>query len=136
MTYNFYKRLGAIRGYEAERLFQRSVRAGWSFNKLQRESMKTGLSYKRKDMQYDLRRAQAIMFSKTMDNRIRASSFFDKFYEPTRIKHNWHSKETTDFFRRGRLGMLETMEEMEEYEEIMHEVEEEYPEKYPKKELI
>ena len=130
MTYNFYRKLGAIRGYEAEQLFQRSVRAGWSFNKLQRESMKKGLSYKRKDMQYDLRRAQATMFAKTITKREHASRFFDNFFEPTRIKKGWKSPETTVFFRRGRLGMLDTMEEMEDYEEIFSEVVREYPELY------
>ena len=130
MTFNFYAKFGAIRGYEAERLFQRSVRAGWSFNKLQRESMKVGLSYKRDKMQHDLRLTQATFHAKSITTREQSARFYEKFYEPKLKKEGWRSDKTTDFFRKGRLGMLDTMEEMEEYEGIMNEVMGEYPEKY------
>lgn len=130
MAFNFYAKFGAVRGYEAERLFQRSVRARWSFNKLQRESMKVGLSYKRKSMEYDLRRTKATFYAKSITTREESARFFEKFYEPKRIQEGWTSDQTTEFFRKGRLGMLDTMEEMEDYEDMFLEVAAEYPEKY------
>lgn len=130
MTFNFYKKFGALKGYETEKLFSRGIRAGWSFNKMQSEAMKAGVSYRRIDMQYDYRLGKATFYAKSITTRIESKTFFEKYFEPTLKEHKWDSSKTTDFFRKGRLGMLDTVEELEEYEGIMKEVMHEYPEKY------
>lgn len=130
MTFKFYAKFGALKGYETERVFERGIKAKWSFEKLKKECKRGGMSYRKKDMLYDYRRSKATFYAKTMTSRIDSLTFFDNFYEPTRDRHKWSSSETTDFFRQGRLGMLKTEDELVEYEAIMDEVAKEYPEKY------
>lgn len=130
MTFNFYRKFGALKGYEIEQLFQRGIRAQWSFDKLQSVAFKAGMSYRRMDMQFDYRRSKAAFYAKTMTSREHSVRFFDKFFEPTRFIHSWTGSQTTEFFRLGRLGMLDTIEEMEDYELIMLDVETEFPEMY------
>ncbi|MHC1567535.1 MAG: hypothetical protein ACXQTD_07485 [Candidatus Syntropharchaeia archaeon] len=67
-------------------LFLRGVRERRPFAHIQEELRELGLSYRRKDMLEDYRRAGAIAFARDYEARVKAERWFEKFFEPARKK--------------------------------------------------
>jgi hypothetical protein len=117
MSYLFPDKFTLAQRYEAEEILHKAIDLGWSSNKLQREAMSLGLSYRRQDMLYNLRRAESMHYAKTDIAKERAVRYFEDLFEPHRKAMGWTSAQETEFRNKGKAGLFETTEEMEEYEE-------------------
>ncbi|MBA7536731.1 hypothetical protein ES705_28995 [subsurface metagenome] len=105
----------AIHGSYIEGIYRQGVAAGWSPAKVMTTLKDRGLSYRKTNMLHDYRKAQAIEMSKTPAARGNAEHWFDKIFEPLRVEKGFTAAQTTDFLRKGGLGVLDTVEEMEDY---------------------
>ncbi|UYL65054.1 MAG: hypothetical protein QIT46_gp02 [Methanophagales virus PBV305] len=79
MPYKFWKKLGITKGIQFDIQLRGAIKRNLSFNAFQREMMHRGLSFRRKDMLEDWRRAQAIERAKTASGRWDAIHFWDDF---------------------------------------------------------
>ncbi len=113
--YKVWESKKAIHGSYVEGIYRQGVAQGWTYTKVEGMLKDRGLSYRRKNMEYDYRKAQAIEFTKTPEAKGRAEHWFDKIFEPLRVEKGWDSAQTTDFLRKGGLGVLDTVEEITSY---------------------
>jgi len=121
VPYIFSPKFTVTQRYESESLLHEAITSDWSFNKLQRLAKSKNLSYRRKNMQYDFRRAQSMEKAKSGDAKERAVKWFEEVYDPHRKAMGWTSKQETEFRRKGEMGLLETLEEAEKYIEAEEE---------------
>lgn len=115
MPYIFSSKFTVTQRYESEALLHKAIKSDWSFDHLQREAMGKNLSYRRINMQYDYRRAQASEKALTGEGKERATKWFEEVYDPHRKAKKWTSAQETEFRRKGQMGLLETLKETKEY---------------------
>jgi len=116
MGYYFWKKLGITKGLEYERELKRYIKLGYSQRAFEREMMRRGLSYHRKHMLYDWRRAISIEHAKTIDARMKATAWFENVIEPLRDKRGITLEEAIQIWQ-------DIQRRAEEFEELPEEEE-------------
>lgn len=130
MGYNYWEKGTFNQAIYTGQLFKKYAREGRSFNWLQRDMMRRGISYKRLDMLADWNRARAIEVSKSRDAYARAERWYDHIALPNMKRKELTPTEFFGWMKKGQADMFDTLEEQEEWLDFEDEVEEEFEDRY------
>jgi len=97
MAYTFWGKLGLTKGEQYLRLMEKAQRLGWSFNQLQREAMREGLSYRRADMLDDWRRFSFVSRARTYSGKLTQHVFYEEVVKRLHDEEGWTWKEIKEF---------------------------------------
>ena len=97
MAYTFWGKLGLTKGEQYLRLMEKAQKLGWSFNELQREAMREGLSYRRADMLDDWRRFSFVSRARTYEGKLTQHIFYDEVVKKLHDEEGWSWKEIKEF---------------------------------------
>ena len=97
MAYNFWGKLGLTKGERFLALMERGRKLGWSFNQLQKEAMREGISYRRADMLDDWRRFSFVSGAKTYSGKLTQHVFYDEVVRKLHDEEGWSWKEIKEF---------------------------------------
>lgn len=121
MGYNLWHK-GIAKGVQIEDRLGIAIRGGFTAESYMNDLKAKGLSYRKREMLYDYRRASVIEQSKSMDAKFKATDFFDSVLEPLRVSKGLTQDKAMDKWH----GIQAKMEELEELEEDEEEVWAEY----------
>jgi len=97
MAYTFWGKLGLTKGEQYLRLMEKAQKLGWSFNELQREAMRQGLSYRRADMLDDWRRFSFVSKARTYEEKLTQHIFYEEVLKKLHDEEGWSWKEIKEF---------------------------------------
>jgi len=97
MAYTFWGKLGLTKGEKYLRLMEKAQKLGWSFNELQREVMRQGLSYRRADMLDDWRRFSFVSRARTYEGKLTQHVFYEEVVKRLHDEEGWSWKEIKEF---------------------------------------
>jgi len=97
MAYTFWGKLGLTKGEKYLRLMEKGQKLGWSFNELQREAMRQGLSYRRADMLDDWRHFSFVSRARTYEGKLTQHVFYEKVVKRLHDEQGLSWKEIKEF---------------------------------------
>ena len=113
MGYNFFQKFPIMKALEAERLVKRAIKLKWGGERYYQETRNVGLSFRKKDVLYDFRRASVIEKSRSLTAKGKAEAWFENVLERLRSKKGLTQKQAMDVWAE----MKRKQEELEGFTE-------------------
>lgn len=118
MVYTFDSRFDRYKANRIYKIISSGALAKQSATRIADTLKIKGLSYRRKEMLHDVRRARAVEFSKTRETKLSSGYFFDFVFEPFRTDTGFTTKRVTEIFNMRKEDRWETDEELDMISEI------------------
>ena len=119
VEYKFEKVKGFADPLYIRGIIERGAKAMDSPASIMMDLKRSGVSYRKTNMLYDIGLIKSGIFGKTPEATIRGNEWFKNFFEPERIRAGMSRKEFGVFLRKGKLDRLETEEEEAEWVDLM-----------------